>query len=234
MKNLSNLHIALLFFVVFSLLSILDLGTMGNRVLRVIPNVFALGFVYFAFTPKVHKYPLYFLIALLISAILSFFFENQIFGLLTLVFAFIAYCIVGFAAIKQLSKIKANWFLRIYFIITLIVLGYFLFEVTQIGKDQYSSYLQFILFNINNLALIFMLASALLLVHQNPTQIAMVFLGFVVVLILSEVLRAASYYSPEKVNVFFYGCRVLYVLALALLINCCGLIEKQFLKQISQ
>ncbi|MEZ4874653.1 MAG: hypothetical protein R2793_04215 [Flavobacteriaceae bacterium] len=158
---------------------------------------------------------------------MALFFERPIFGILTLFFSGIAYTLAGFSATRQLSKIKASWFLRIYFFITLLVIGYFLFELTQLSKSQYTSYVQFVLFNVVNLALIFMLASALLLVHQNPTQIAMVFLAFVFVFILSEITRAASYYSETRVDLFIYGSKILYVLALALLINCCGLIEKQ-------
>ncbi|MCB0456134.1 MAG: hypothetical protein KDC91_00190 [Flavobacteriaceae bacterium] len=205
----------------------LDLGTLANRILWILPNAAAIGIIYFLFTPKIHRFPLLFLWLLLVSSSLALKFEQFIFGVLTLVFSGTAYLVVGFSAIKQLSKIKANWFLGIYFIITLLVLGYFLFELVQISKDQYTGFLQFILFNIANLALIFMLASALLLVHQNPTKIAMVFLGFAFVFILSEIVRAASYYSETRINLFIYGSRVLYVFALALLLNCCQLIEAE-------
>ncbi|MEZ4858312.1 MAG: hypothetical protein R2781_05835 [Flavobacteriaceae bacterium] len=227
-KKLSNLKVSLLFFILFSIITFFDFGTMVNRTMRLLPNLAAIGILYFAYTPKIHKDSLQFLFFLLASAITAFFYENPIFGILTLVFSTIAYSIVGISAIKQLSKLKASWFLRVYFFITLLVLGYFLFELTQLSKDQYDSYLQFILFNIGNLAIIFMLAGALLLVHQNPNQVAMVFLAFVIILILSEISRAASYYSKTSVALFIYGSKVLYILALTLLINCCGLIERQF------
>ena len=101
-----------------------------------------------------------------------------------------------------------------------------MFKLTQLSIEKYVIFFQNALFYLISMALIFMLAGALLLVHQTPTRPAMFFLGFTLFYIFSEIFRAVSYYSDTKIDFFFYGCRFLYVLSLTLLIYYCGSLER--------
>jgi uncharacterized membrane protein len=206
----------IILFMLFGLASIYDGGTMINRGIRLFPNVVALGVLLIWFKPKTNPFILAFLACLLISDCLAFYYEKPILKELTLFFNLLAYILLGFAVIPKFSKIKAGWFLGIYFLICLVFWAYTLFQLIEISRDQIANSSEYILMNLNSLGLIFILSSALLYVHQNPSKIAMTFLGFVFVYILSELARGASYYSPTRIDMFFYGCRILYALAMAL------------------
>ncbi len=215
----------IILFIVFGLVSVYDGGTMTNRGIRLFPNIVALGIILIWFKSKTNRFVIAFLICLLISASFAFFYETAVFRELTLLFNLLGYVLLGFAVIPKFSKIKASWFLGIYFVICLMFWAYTLYQFTEISREQLASNFHYILMNLNNLGLIFMLSSALLFVHQKPSKIAMTFLGFVFVYILSEIARGASYYSPRRVELFFYGCRILYALAMAWVVYCYALMN---------
>lgn len=198
---------------------------MMSRGIRLLPIVAALGLIVFRFDIRTHKFVIGFLIFILLSGAAAFFYEKAIFREFTLIFAFIGYILLGFTVIRNLNRLKSGWLLGIYFCATVLLMAYFLYELTEMSRSEYVNHLNYLLLNLSNLGLVFILASALLFVHQNPNKISMLFLGFAIVFILSELMRGASYYYDSRVDLFFYGCRILFVLALAMLVYCCGLVD---------
>ncbi|MEL6810350.1 MAG: hypothetical protein AAFP76_03325 [Bacteroidota bacterium] len=224
-KKIGNLKLAFLFFLVFGSISIVDGGTAINRIIRVIPLAFAIVIILLGFRNKSHKYVIAFLLGHLLSGLFAIKYESPIYRELTIIFGLLGNLALGLSVIPKFNKIKTNWFLGIYFVICLVLAIYTLYGVTEISRVQLANNFHFILMNLGYLSLLFILTSAMLFVHQKPNKISMLLLGFVMVFALSELARGASYYSNTRVEVFFYGCRILYVLSLAILINCCGVLD---------
>ena len=202
---------------------------MINRAIRLLPNLVAFYIIYTVYKNTSHKYILIFLFCIFISSICAFFYERPIFTVLSLSFNFLGYLSLGLALIPKLSKIKAGWFLKVYFFIALGFIAYTLIDLNQLSKPYLES-IPYILMNLNSLGLVFILGSSLLFVHQSPNSISLLFLLAVIIFILSEITRAVNYYSVEKVYLFFYACRFFYILSLSFIIYCCGLVEVSCLK----
>jgi hypothetical protein len=218
------LYAVLIFFIFFFLLNIIDGGVMVNRSLRLIPNLAAIIIIYW-FKEKRNKYIVGFLILLLLSALVSFGYENIILRRLTIVLTFFAYLVLGFSIIPKIEKLMTSWYLSAYFIVVLLVTIYLLSVLLDVNKTKFDNTIDYYLFMFNIIAFVFALASAILYVHHSPTKNAMIFFLTVVVLILSEMTRFALYYSDLYIDFFYYSCRFLYVLGLSLLIFYCGLKE---------
>ena len=217
----------LLFFIVFFLISIIDAGYMMNRAIRLIPNLAAIIILIYSYKLNSNKYILGFLVLLLLSAIASFDYENMLLRRATIIFSFLAYLVLGFSILPKVGKLKTNWFLSVYFIIALLVAIYLFSQLLDISKAAFEGKIEYMLFMLNSIGFIFVIASAMLYIHHSPNKRAMLFLLIVMVFILSEMTRFALYYSDVYIDFFYYSCRFFYVLGLALVIYYCGLNKRQ-------
>lgn len=208
----------LFFFLIMTAISIYDGGTMVNRAIRLVPNLGALIYLIASRNTKSSIFLNLFLICQLLSAVVAFYYEISWLRETMLFLSFASYLLLGFAGLQEINRLKANWFLALYFVIGISITAYLLYELTEFSRQRFEEETVYIFMLVNNLGLLFMLISALLYVNEKPFKPAMIFLGIVVIFILSEITRAASYYSEERIELFFYGCRILYVLSLTFLL----------------
>lgn len=223
-KNTKLINLVFIIIFLISIFSI-DKGVFVNRILRLVPNIVALGIVLYNFKFNSNKYILGFLIFLLCSSIASIGYENILLKKIAITLGFIAYVALGFFVMFNIKKIKTTWFLNLYFIAVILLTIYLFNQLLSLSHDKLDNQI-YILFMLNIIAYVFAIASAILYIHYSPNRKSMLFLLIVVFFILSEIVRFFLYYNSNQIIYLYYIYRTFYVFGLLFVVWFSGLKEE--------
>lgn len=223
--NIFHKHYRLLIFSLGTLLFIISIITLTNS--NIFFYRFLRGFICFVFLilillfQKKDSNPLLmvFLAFYGTSSVLTMWYENNLMATLSMGLNVLSFIVLIRALLPKISFIKINSFLIISFAVMILINGFLSYHFITMFKGMTLSNTHFAFVILNTLGIVLVSFLGLLYNHKYSTKSSIIFVGFILLLLFSEVFRGIAYYEMAYGDYSAHIARGLLILSMALLMH---------------